>query len=372
MHGPQFFSLTHPLDSLPSSGQMRTANFSGFAKVVKQRGADPLRLLERHNIDPSALGDPDQFVDCRSVVDLFEDSSVQLRDPLFGLHLAQAQDPEVFGCITALCRAAPNVEKALASFMNYVPVVHSPEAHIELVESEHTAELRWIAGSDLGLNHQANFEAALLNLKRLEVVAGSDFRASYVNLAVTPHDRDIPEVERQFGCRFNRTPRDNAIGFAKDVLNQPVATANRLVFELLGGYLDRVKTVSRKSVPDRVEDFVSFSLARGNCTIERCATKLGMSVRTLQTHLGDANLKFSDIVETQRFAQAKELLTQSPLTLDEISEKLGYTEPSSFGRAFKRWSGKTPRQFRDTACKSKIPEISAAFSMAFAKHSAGI
>lgn len=371
MHGTHFFSLDGPLDSLPTSGQMRTANFSGFSTLVRQRGADPLSLLEKHNIDPSALRNPDQFVNCRSVVDLLEDSSVQLKDPLFGLHLAQAQDPEVFGCITALCRAAPNVEKALSSFINYVPVVHSPEAHIELVEGENTAELRWIVGADLGLNHQANFKAALLNLKLLEMVAGSAFRASYVNLAVTPNDRDIPEVERLFGCRFNRTPRENVIGFAKGVLGQPVATANRLVFELLGGYLDRVKTVARKSVPERVEDFVSFSLAHGDCTIERCARKLGMSVRTLQTHLSESNLKFSDLVESQRFELAKNLLSESLLPLDDIAERLGYAEQSSFGRAFKRWSGQTPRQFRDGASQTTTT-LSAAFSMAFAKNSAGI
>ncbi len=131
MNDNHFFSLEGPLDSLPASRQMRTANLAGFPGLVRSLGADPIPLLERHEIDPGTLRDPDHFVDCKSVVDLFEDSSATLNDPLFGLHLAQVQDPEVFGCITTLCRAAPTVRDAVASFIEYIPVVlhtyHTPQ-----------------------------------------------------------------------------------------------------------------------------------------------------------------------------------------------------------------------------------------------------
>ncbi len=373
MNDNVFFGLEGPLDSLPASRQMRTANLSGFPGLVRSLGADPVPLLERHEIDPQALRDPDHFVDCKSVIDLFEYSSASLNDPLFGLHLAQVQDPEVFGCIATLCRAAPTVRDSIDSFIEYIPVVHSPEAMIELVEGAENAEIRWSVGADLGLNHQANYKAALLNLKLLQMVGGRDFRPSYVNLAVNPRERDIPELEKQFGCRFNKTPQENAIAFPAGLLNRPVATANRLVFRLLGGYLEQVKAACRTTIADRVEDYVRGSLPTGNCSIERCAMKLGVSVRTLQAHLGEeSGLKFSDILERQRFELAKAYLEQPHLSLDDVADMLGYAEQSSFGRAFKRWTGLTPRLYRQQFESSRGMPMPAAFSMAAASRSAGV
>jgi AraC-like DNA-binding protein len=372
MNESHFFSLDGPLDTLPASRQMRTANLSGFPRFVRSLGADPISLLERHEIDPHALRDPDHFVDCKSVVDLFEYSSASLNDPLFGLHLAQIQDPEVFGCIATLCRAAPTVRESVASFIEYIPVVHSPEARIELVEGAESAEIRWHVGTELGFNQQANYKAALLNLKLLQMVGGRSFRPSHVNLAASPRDRDVPELEKQFGCRFNRTPRENAIAFPADVLDRPVATANRLVYRLLGGYLEQVKAAARTGVAERVEDYVRGSLASGHCSIEHCATRLGLSVRTLQAHLGEAQLKFSDILERQRFELARAYLEQPHISLDEVADMLGYAEQSSFGRAFKRWTGLTPRLYRQQVETARGGPMPAAFSLAAASRSAGV
>lgn len=372
MNNNHFFSLEGPLDSLPARHQMRAANLSGFAPFVRQLGADPVSLLERHEIDPASLRDPDRFVDCKSVVNLFEHSSMALNDPLFGVHLAQLQEPEVFGCITTLCRAAPTVRDSVDSFIEYIPVVHSPDAAIELLEGADTAEIRWHVNSDLGCNQQANYKAAMLNLKLLRALAGGAFRPSRVDLAVNPGARDIPELEQHFGCRFNRAAQYNAIAFPRDMLDRPVVTANRLVYQLLGGYLEQVKAASRTSVAQRVEDYVRGSLSTGDCSIDRCALKLGVSVRTLQSHLAEFGLKFSDILEQQRCEMAQGYLEQLHIPLDDVAELLGYAEQSSFGRAFKRWTGLTPRLYRQRFEQTRGVSMPPAFSLAFANRSAGV
>lgn len=371
MNKNAFYSIEGPLDSLPAPGQMRTANLQGFPDFVRRRGADPVGLLERHEIDPAALRDPDRFVDCKAVVELFEDSSSALNDPLFGLHLAQVQDPEVFGCIATLCRAAPTVRESVQSFIEYIPVVHSPQAMIELVDAAH-AEIRWHVGSELGCNVQANYKAALMNLKLLRAVAGSGFQPIAVQLAVLPPARLLPELEQQFGCRVTHAAGVNAIAFSGTTLDRPVATANRLVYQLLGGYLEQVRAAARTSLAERVEDYVRGSLANGDCTIERCAMRLGLPVRTLQAQLGDSGLKFTDILEGQRFELAQGYLEQLHLSLDEVAALLGYAEQSSFGRAFKRWSGLTPRLYRQRYEQERGTSMPPAFSLAAAQRSAGI
>ena len=341
-----FFSLDGPLDSTPATRQMRIANLSGFAGLVRSRGADPISILERHDIDPKVIRDPDQYVECKSVVDLFEYCGSSLNDPLFGLHLGRTQNPDVFGCVTALCRAAPTVRQSVTSFIDYIPVVHAPDTILQLVEGENNAEIRWGVGTDLGFNAQANYQAVMLNLKLLQAVGGHSFRPSYVNLAVDARPRDVAELEQRLGCQFNQTRSENAIAFPVGILDQPVASSNKLLFRLLGGYLEQVKAAARTSIADRVQDYIRGSISTGSSSIERCARKLGMSVRTLQAQLSESGLNFSDILEQQRIELARAYLEQEHLSLDSIAAKLGYAEQSSFGRAFKRWTGLPPKLYR--------------------------
>jgi len=346
MSASSFYSLDGPIDTIPAERQMRTANFSGFPGFVRNLGGDPRRILEHHGMDPQAIRDPDSYIDCQSLVDVLEYCSTLFNAPLLGLKLAQRQEPEVFGCVTALCRAAPTFREAVASFIDYIPVVHSPMARMELVEGKETSELRWGVSSDLGFNIQANYQAALLDLNFLRSLGGRTFRAHYVTLTADTRAKDISEVESTLGCRFRSRATTSAIAFPTSILDQPIAHSNRLLFRLLGGYLDRVKEASRTTIVQRVEDYVRGSLASGNCSIERCARKLGTSVRTLQSHLSSHELKFSDILEKQRMELANSYLEQPQLSLDEVAALLGYSEQSSFGRAFKRWTGSTPQRFR--------------------------
>lgn len=346
-----FFTLEGPLDSIPVERQMRTANLNGFAELVRALGADPRRILEQHGIDPRIVHDPDAYIDSKALVDVLEYCSSVLRDPLFGLHLAQHQDPDVYGSVAVLCRAASTVREAIGAFIDYIPVIHSPVPALELVEGRDTTEIRWRVPADLGLNVQASLQAVLLNLKLLRLVAGADFRPSYVNLSVDVRPADIPEIERQLGCTFRPGSTANAIAFPTAFLDQPVASANRLLFRLLGGYLDRVRAASRRTIVERVQDYVRGSLPRGTCAIEQCAKKLGTSVRTLQANLGEHELRFSDIVEQMRMDLAKTHLIEGVLSLEALADLLGYSDQSSFGRAFKRWTGTSPQQFRRDAAR---------------------
>jgi AraC-like DNA-binding protein len=341
-----FYSLEGPLDASPAERQMRAANFDGFSDFVRGMGGNPRRILEHHGMDPQAVRDPDYHVSCQSLVDILEYCSTSFDDTLFGLRLAQLQQPDVFGCVTALCRAASSFREAVGSLINYLPVIHSPESMMELAAGKDTAELRWFVRADFGLNNQANYQAALLNLKLLQLIGGQTFRPSYVNLAVDARQRDIPEIEQTLGCKFHSGTEVNAIAFPAGILDQPIASSNKLLFRLLGGYLDRVKATSRTTIVERVQDYVRGALPSGNCSIERCAKKLGTSVRTLQSHLSDCGLRFSDILEGQRVELAKTYLEQGQFSLDEVAVRLGYSEQSSFGRAFKRWTGSTPQRFR--------------------------
>ncbi len=346
MERETFFSLDGPLDVSPGGGQCRAANFSGLADVARQLGRDPRGIIEKHGLQARVLTDPESHIDCQQVADVFEYCSTLFDDPLFGLHFANLQDPEVFGCVTALCRAAPTFRAGVRCLIDYFPVVHAPDCEVVLIEGRETAELSWLVNTDVGFNDQANYQAAMLNVKLLQGLGGASFRPSYVSLSTLSRPSDMPEIERLLGCKVQTRSSKNAVAFPASALDKPVPTANRLLYRLLGSYLERVKTAHSQSIVDRVESYIRGSLSSGNCSIERCSEKVGMSVRTLQARLAGDGARFSELVEAQRERLAKSHLAQRNLTLDEIADRLGYGEQTSFGRAFKRWTGVTPQQYR--------------------------
>ena len=341
-----FYAIEGPLDTLPGEGQLRAANLQGFSDFARRHNADPRRILERFDIDPRALADPDAHVSAQAMVDMFEYCRDLFDDRLFGLHLAQSQVPEVFGCITTLCRAAPDMRTALNVLIEYVPILHSPEAAPELRENGEIAELRWAVAHDLGMNDQANLQAMMLQLRLMERLGYPHFKPAYVALAIDAHPADVAAIERIIGCRVRTGTTLNAIGFSADLLDRTVPTANRLVYRLLGGYLDRVKQANRATLVERVRDYIRGDLPRGTCSIERCADKLGLSIRTLQARLAGEGVTFSQVMEQTREMLAKAYLRLPDRSLDEIAEWLGYGEQTSFGRAFKRWTGTTPQKYR--------------------------
>jgi AraC-like DNA-binding protein len=98
----------------------------------------------------------------------------------------------------------------------------------------------------------------------------------------------------------------------------------------------------------RVENAISSALPHGRVLVEDIALSLGMSQRTLARKLADEGLNFSDILEQLRRELAVRYLHDCELHVSKIAWLLGFNEVSAFTHAFKRWTGKTPREMRTT------------------------
>ena len=341
-----FIGLEGPLEDAPDVGQVRAANLRGFLDFVRVRNGDPVWILNRFGLDARALANPDAHIGSQQFVDILEYCANLFDDPLFGLRFGHMQDAEVYGCVTALCRAAPDLRSALHCLVDFIPVAHSPDAAIRLIETGDLCELRWSVRSDLGVNDQANYQALMLNLKLLRLLVGAAFQPSHIHLAMDRRTRDLPEIEKLVGHAVQMQSSHNAIAFPAKLLDLPMPGADRLIYRLLGGYLGRLKIVNRANTVERVQSYVRGALPSGHCSIERCAEQMGISVRTLQIRLANHEARYTDLVEAQREKLARIYLRQTRMPLDEVAERLGYGEQTSFGRAFKRWTGMTPQKFR--------------------------
>ena len=126
-----------------------------------------------------------------------------------------------------------------------------------------------------------------------------------------------------------------------------VVASVAMLFGLLGSYFAQVRKSAQRSFVDEVRAFARATLPTGKCTIDYCAARMEASPRTIQRRLTDLGFRFSEIVEEQRIDASRRALTDTDDPLSDIAFNLGYSDQSSFGRAFKRWTGMTPQAYRE-------------------------
>ena len=102
-----------------------------------------------------------------------------------------------------------------------------------------------------------------------------------------------------------------------------------------GGLLPEVRRITKLCLAD-------------TATLEHVAEVLHLSPRTLRRRLAELGTSFQMILEQLRRGRAVELLLHSTLSVEQIASELGYLDPSNFGRAFRRWTGQSPRAYRTT------------------------
>jgi AraC-like DNA-binding protein len=329
----------------PGRGMVQARYLQGLSDTISHLGGDPRNIFEIHGRNPAAFDNPDRNVDCIRPLRMMEYCSVHLDDPLFGLRLADHQGPDAFGCLAVAAKAAPNVRQALRIFVDYLHIINSPEGVVELVASKNTAELRW--RTDFDVSRQSHYHGLLLFMQTLRMIGRDDFRPRYTTLNFKPEANIIDDLEKRIGCRIVGACTANAIAFPLDILDRPVRTSNRMLFTLLVNQLEQLKhATTRLTLSEQVEAYIRDTLSAGDCSVRSCSEKLGTSIRTLQKRLGEKKLKFSDLLEKQRIQMAKLALRSETRALSEIAACLGYADQTSFGRAFNRWTGITPKAFR--------------------------
>jgi AraC-like DNA-binding protein len=104
----------------------------------------------------------------------------------------------------------------------------------------------------------------------------------------------------------------------------------------------------------KLKNVISEVIRLGDPTLPSAAARLGVSCRSLQRQLEIQELTYSDLVDEVRYEIARSLLTSTDLEVAEIGATLGYRDPSSFSRAFMRWAGMSPREYRSAS--APVPE----------------
>ena len=152
-----------------------------------------------------------------------------------------------------------------------------------------------------------------------------------------------------FSCPVRFGSADARISFDEELLQLPTVAAD----PGLTSYLDDLATIKLDelgaedaSLVQRIRQQLWTALPSGRADLWRVASDLGMSARSLQRRLGEDGTSFSRVLDDLRRELSNELLEDRKLAVAEVAFLLGYSEPSAFQRAFRRWRGVTPRRYR--------------------------
>jgi len=178
---------------------------------------------------------------------------------------------------------------------------------------------------------------------------GSDGEITPLRLELTRPVKHRGLLEKHFGCRVRFNADRNALVFRSSDLNRPFVTQNEELLAIIGNHLDSELKAENAGVNagQQVKDTLKRSLAGKRPTLQDVAQELGMSARTLQRRLTDANLTFQQLLEETRRELARHYLTQHTVELPEVAFLLGFEDANSFFRAFHAWEGTSPTEWRE-------------------------
>ena len=216
---------------------------------------------------------------------------------------------------------------------------------VTLVRRDGTVEVRLPAILSAGIPErtEAAFTAALSSLRRfgLEGLTPIEVRVGFG----WSEKRAI--AEQYFGCQVSWNAGEDVMCFAVEALRAPLSGAQpRAADEFRAFVANEVKKRSALPFTERVRQVVRQQVRLGNTSQQATCLALGMSNRSLQRELAKSGLSFSQVREQVIEHCAAELLRDDTCTIEQIALKLGYSEPRSFSRLWRRLKGETPARYR--------------------------
>jgi AraC-like DNA-binding protein len=313
---------------------------------LRQMGHDPAAVVTAVGLDEKTLSDPDGRVPVSMAADFFARAVAQTGDANLGLHLAEHAELSSFDVHFYAMASSPTLGAAYERLSRYQRLIHET-SRVELEIGGKQATLRHrLAGGNAAPRQTAEFLLAAW-VRAGRTVTGLNWTPDEVHFAhAAPHDRQ--EHERIFRSRVRFAMAQNALLLPMSLLQTPCVSADSGLVAVLDRYaVDRLNKAPRtSSAADRVRMLIGDEFRGNTPTAVRIATRLKISVRTLNRLLAAEGTSFRDLLDAVRRELAIELLAGDEASIAEVGFLLGFAELSSFHRAFRRWTGRTPAEFR--------------------------
>ncbi|MCP3871186.1 MAG: AraC family transcriptional regulator [Gammaproteobacteria bacterium] len=316
-------------------------------KALESYGLDSATLFKRAGLDPAQVENPQARYPYSAVRKLWELAIQESGDPCFALIAAQQWHPSNFHALGYAWLASHSLKEAMERLIRYFRVVTTDPEDLSLLEHDKEYEFVIDTSSVVYRGLDAEYDLLLaLVLDACRLAKGDDFRSKRVCLQ-RPPPSCAERYEAFFGCPVEFDAPGYRMFFDKSSLDQSLPTGNaeiaRANDQVILTYLSQL---NRSDTVMRVKVALIERLPSSMVSKEDVADVLNMSSRTLLRKLHDEDTSFKQLLDETRRELAEEYIKNPEVSIGEITYLLGFSEPSNFTRAFKRWTGRAPISFR--------------------------
>ena len=325
--------------------QLRKMALSGFVETTKELNLKSDEILYSHGLNANYFDriGIDEMMDFELAIKLIESVAKESGQHHCGFLMGIKQDIHFLGIIGYLMEQSKDVLDALNALSQHLSI-HTPTP-VTIEDYGQLTGINFINILPLSRQSYSNEMAMAQAMVIMKTLCGNQFKPKSVHFN---HARksDSTMYERIFRSPVHFEQSKTELIFDSDLNNQPILRADPLLKEILTRQIEQIKTDEFMDIRSQVEPLIRRSLQSQRYQIDRVAKHLSLHPRTLQRKLKDAGMNYSKIVEDIRKDVATERLKNSNITIMQLSDYLGYNDNTAFTRAFKKWFGETPVQWR--------------------------
>ena len=306
------------------------------------RGADFKKVCEELGLDPQVLNDSDKPVPFKPAAEVWNVVLDHTKDPLLGLHLGEELSPAILGMIGYLMQSSGTLYEGVNMLIKYnelysTMMKFSSEEVADQIRIHYDPATLW--QHQYPESARQSIEIAMAGmLKIFKTLSGKKIFPTHVALAYP--SRSLGEYERIFQAVIHFQGKRNTLTFRKTDLLLAVTSYDKSLFAFFNDTLDQKLKSLRKDerFSDRLKQMIISDFKGRPPSIDIAASHFNMTARSIQRKLKEEQRSYRDIATDIKKELAQTILTRTDFRIGEVAEILGYSDSSSFRKAFRKWS----------------------------------
>ena len=311
-------------------------------------GLDSTALCQAAGLDPALMDDPNARYPLHATTRLWQLAVTASGDPTLGLHTSRHVAPTTFHALGLAVMASGSLREVFERIVRYHQVV-SDALVLELREAGEVCELHFRLPPGAPAPAPEAIDAfAAIYVRTCRNRLGRDYAPLAVHLR-RPPPVDARPWQAVFRAPVHFAAAEDMLCFARADLDQPLPDGNpELAAHNEAVLRKRLEALQPDTVARRLRRALEQCLPNGEPSAEALAHGLHLSLRSLQRHLSEEGSSYEQVLADTRRDLALQHLAEADCAIGEVAYLLGFADSSSFSRAFKRWTGQSPSQYRDS------------------------
>ena len=318
-----------------------------LAQAVVARHINLEDFLACLGIKPDEYNDPSGRVPVSLMQHAWKLAVEYSGDECIGLALAEVVQPAALHGLGLAMVSSDSLHNSIERIVTYQRFLNTA-LKINLTLEDNYYRINFSTERFHSAPEPASIDGALaVFVEMCRITAGSTVHPVHVYLRREPPELCVDRYQNYFGCAVTFSSDRNELLFDLETIDRTLPTSNRELARINDQVvIDYLKRFDTNALSTRLRALIIDELPGGISNEVSIAHRLNMSLRSLQRQLKSEKTSYRQILNRIRLELAQEYLINNERQIIEIGYMLGFSEPSNFSRAFKRWTGQSPQQFR--------------------------